>query len=380
MKKSLTILICVMLFLCQNSLYVTAEAASVIQIENKKATKEQEMEAYVKYVLKYQNQTDEDMCIAAWDWLTEYGCLEPYDVIKTYDEQYFAEHQDCEESLDGPWPGRSVEVNQGILQVKQNNMWLCYYYIWQNPYCNNSKIDETMSAAVRYSYTYALSDYYLRNTLKQTELLGVSREKALEYCNAIMDKFGYDYEYADIYTMTYDYLQEITSATDYISPEMAPGYNPVNRVGGKWDSDSSAYLIVYRNQSYQGDQVQTNNLAIFSPVYGLLYMNIDIKPYKTIDFASNIIDEEEAIEKAKSQFSNSFPKISDVKVLASEIVYQTGTSENEMMLLPYWKVSFEFPEITLNKKETLTESNQEDTLHAEESIMEILILGDVSNK
>ena len=31
-----------MLFLCQNSLYVTAEAASVIQIENKKATKEQE--------------------------------------------------------------------------------------------------------------------------------------------------------------------------------------------------------------------------------------------------------------------------------------------------------------------------------------------------
>lgn len=180
--------------------------------------------------------------------------------------------------------------------------------------------------------------------------------------------------------MTYDYLQEITSATAYISPEMAPGYNPVNRVGGKWDSDSSAYLIVYRNQSYQGDQVQTNNLAIFSPVYGLLYMNIDIKPYKTIDFASSIIDEEEAIEKAKSQFSNSFPKISDVKVLASEIVYQTGTSENEMMLLPYWKVSFEFPEITLNKKETLTESNQEDTLHAEESIMEILILGDVSNK
>ena len=61
-------------------------------------------------------------------------------------------------------------------------------------------------------------------------------------------------------------------------------------------------------------------------------------------------------------------------------MYQTGTSENEMMLLPYWKVSFEFPEITLNKKETLTESNQEDTLHAEESIMEILILGDVSNK
>ena len=88
---------------------------------------------------------------------------------------------------------------------------------------------------------------------------------------------------------------------------------------------------MYRNQSYQGDQVQTNNLAIFSPVYGLLYMNIDIKPYKTIDFASSIIDEEEAIEKAKSQFSNSFPKISDVKVLASEIVYQTGTSENEMI-------------------------------------------------
>ena len=63
MKKSLTILICVMLFLCQNSLYVTAEAASVIQIENKKATKEQEMEAYVKYVLQYQNQTDEDIML-----------------------------------------------------------------------------------------------------------------------------------------------------------------------------------------------------------------------------------------------------------------------------------------------------------------------------
>ena len=36
-----------MLFLCQNSLYVTAEAASVIQIENKKATKEQETQVTV---------------------------------------------------------------------------------------------------------------------------------------------------------------------------------------------------------------------------------------------------------------------------------------------------------------------------------------------
>lgn len=31
-----------MLFLCQNSLYVTAEAASAILTENKKTTKEQE--------------------------------------------------------------------------------------------------------------------------------------------------------------------------------------------------------------------------------------------------------------------------------------------------------------------------------------------------
>ena len=42
MKKRLSTLICVMLFLCQNSLYVTAEAASAILTENKKATKEQE--------------------------------------------------------------------------------------------------------------------------------------------------------------------------------------------------------------------------------------------------------------------------------------------------------------------------------------------------
>ena len=36
MKKRLATLICVMLFLCQNSLYVTAEAASVIQIDQVK--------------------------------------------------------------------------------------------------------------------------------------------------------------------------------------------------------------------------------------------------------------------------------------------------------------------------------------------------------
>ena len=41
MKKRLPTLICVMLFLCQNSLYVMAEAASVIRTENKKTTKEQ---------------------------------------------------------------------------------------------------------------------------------------------------------------------------------------------------------------------------------------------------------------------------------------------------------------------------------------------------
>ena len=43
MKKRLSTLICVMLFLCQNSLYVTAEAASAILTENKKTTKEQEI-------------------------------------------------------------------------------------------------------------------------------------------------------------------------------------------------------------------------------------------------------------------------------------------------------------------------------------------------
>ena len=42
MKKRLSTLICVMLFLCQNSLYVTAEATSAIRTENKKTTKEQE--------------------------------------------------------------------------------------------------------------------------------------------------------------------------------------------------------------------------------------------------------------------------------------------------------------------------------------------------
>lgn len=42
MKKRLATLICVILFLCQNSLDVTAEAASAIRTENKKTTKEQE--------------------------------------------------------------------------------------------------------------------------------------------------------------------------------------------------------------------------------------------------------------------------------------------------------------------------------------------------
>ena len=42
MKKRFSTLICVMLFLCQNSLYVTAEATSAIRTENKKTTKEQE--------------------------------------------------------------------------------------------------------------------------------------------------------------------------------------------------------------------------------------------------------------------------------------------------------------------------------------------------
>ena len=41
-EKRLSTLICVMLFLCPNSLYVTAEAASTIRTENKKTTKEQE--------------------------------------------------------------------------------------------------------------------------------------------------------------------------------------------------------------------------------------------------------------------------------------------------------------------------------------------------
>ena len=104
MKKRLSTLICVMLFLCQNSLYVTAEAASEIITENKKTTKEQETSS--------ENDEEQDvLCIPA----VYQGINTEFGTYYAYETNLIFEMSDEEKNLLQTY----FEANMSLLGTSQ---------------------------------------------------------------------------------------------------------------------------------------------------------------------------------------------------------------------------------------------------------------------
>lgn len=305
-----------------------------------------------QYQVRY--PTHEEIADELWNWLEEYGCLEPYQKVQQYYEDYQAMYPAYNQGELYCYPGKVAYLSYygDEIVIIQNNMEFSY----SGPAIySKEELPQELKNIDRYA-SYQYGDYSLSKNLEKIDLEDCSRAEAADYCNAIMEQYGYEFASVDVYTITYEHIQEIVNDPRYKEWCLAPGYDPVNQAGGEWREGDDAYLIVYRDLSWNNQPVQISeyascNYAIYSPRYGLIDMLIQYPPEYIGETQCTIISEEEALKKAKIKFKKDFEDVETTQVLSSEVVYSldsdSGTNtvyeygdEREGTFSPYWKVTF----------------------------------------
>ena len=305
-----------------------------------------------QYQVRY--PAHEEVTDELWNWLEEYGCLEPYQKVQQYYEDYQAMYPAYNQGELYCYPGKVAYLSYygDKIVIIQNNMEFSY----SGPAIySKEELPQELKNIDRYA-SYQYGDYSLSKNLEKIDLEGCSRAEAADYCNAIMEQYGYEFASVDVYTITYEHIQEIVNDTRYKEWCLAPGYDPVNQTGGEWREGDDAYLIVYRDLSWNNQPVQVSeyasrNYAIYSPRYGLIDMLIQYPPEYIGETQCTIISEEEALKKAKIKFKKDFEDVETMQILSSEVVYSldsdSGTNttyeygdEREGTFSPYWKVTF----------------------------------------
>lgn len=305
-----------------------------------------------QYQVRY--SAHEEVTDELWNWLEEYGCLEPYQKVQQYYEDYQAMYPAYNQGELYCYPGKVAYLSYygDEIVIIQNNMEFSY----SGPAIySKEELPQELKNIYRYA-SYQYGDYSLSKNLEKIDLEGCSRAEAADYCNAIMEQYGYEFASVDVYTIIYEHIQEIVNDPRYKEWCLAPGYDPVNQTGGEWREGDDAYLIVYRDLSWNNQPVQVSeydscNYAIYSPRYGLIDMLIQYPPEYIGETQCTIISEEEALKKAKIKFKKDFEDVETMQVLSSEVVYSldsdSGTNtayeygdEREGTFSPYWKVTF----------------------------------------
>ena len=368
-----------------NTFIVEAENYKTLQIENVdlseyglmpdsvysiKLEKGQDDILMPQYQVRY--PAHEDVTDELWNWLEEYGCLEPYQKVQQYYEEYQAMYPAYNQGELYCYPGKVAYLSYygDKIVIIQNNMEFSY----SGPAIySKEELPQELKNIDRYA-SYQYGDYSLSKNLEKIDLEDCSRAEAADYCNAIMEQYGYEFASVDVYTITYEHIQEIVNDPRYKEWCLAPGYDPVNQTGGEWREGDDAYLIVYRDLSWNNQPVQVSeyasrNYAIYSPRYGLIDMLIQYPPEYIGETQCTIISEEEALKKAKIKFKKDFEDVETMQVLSSEVVYSldsdSGTNttyeygdEREGTFSPYWKVTFSMASMFLDVSDKSAEQEQ----------------------
>lgn len=368
-----------------NTFIVEAENYKTLQIENVdlseyglmpdsvysiKLEKGQDDILMPQYQVRY--PAHEDVTDELWNWLEEYGCLEPYQKVQQYYEDYQAMYPAYNQGELYCYPGKVAYLSYygDKIVIIQNNMEFSY----SGPAIySKEELPQELKNIDRYA-SYQYGDYSLSKNLEKIDLEDCSRAEAADYCNAIMEQYGYEFASVDVYTITYEHIQEIVNDPRYKEWCLAPGYDPVNQTGGEWREGDDAYLIVYRDLSWNNQPVQVSeyasrNYAIYSPRYGLIDMLIQYPPEYIGETQCTIISEEEALKKAKIKFKKDFEDVETMQVLSSEVVYSldsdSGTNttyeygdEREGTFSPYWKVTFSMASMFLDVSDKSAEQEQ----------------------
>lgn len=340
---------------------------SVYSIKFEKGQDDTLMPQYQVRYPAHEEVTDE-----LWNWLEEYGCLEPYQKVQQYYEDYQAMYPAYNQGELYCYPGKVAYLSYygDEIVIIQNNMEFSY----SGPAIySKEELPQELKNIYRYA-SYQYGDYSLSKNLEKVDLEGCSRAEAADYCNAIMEQYGYEFASVDVYTITYEHIQEIVNDPRYKEWCLAPGYDPVNQTGGEWREGDDAYLIVYRDLSWNNQPVQVSeyascNYAIYSPRYGLIDMLIQYPPEYIGETQCTIISEEEALKKAKIKFKKDFEDVETIQVISSEVVYSldsdSGTNtayeygdEREGTFSPYWKVTFSMASMFLDVSDKSAEQEQ----------------------
>ena len=340
---------------------------SVYSIKFEKGQDDTLMPQYQVRYPAHEEVTDE-----LWNWLEEYGCLEPYQKVQQYYEDYQAMYPAYNQGELYCYPGKVAYLSYygDEIVIIQNNMEFSY----SGPAIySKEELPQELKNIDRYA-SYQYGDYSLSKNLEKIDLEGCSRAEAADYCNAIMEQYGYEFASVDVYTITYEHIQEIVNDPRYKEWCFAPGYDPVNQTGGEWREGDDAYLIVYRDLSWNNQPVQVSeyascNYAIYSPRYGLIDMLIQYPPEYIGETQCTIISEEEALKKAKIKFKKDFEDAETMQVISSEVVYSldsdSGTNtayeygdEREGTFSPYWKVTFSMASMFLDVSDKSAEQKQ----------------------
>ena len=305
-----------------------------------------------QYQVRYPAQAE--VTDALWNWLVEYGCLEPYQKIQQYYEEYQAAHPAYNQGELYCYPGKVATLSSGggdQVIIRQNNME--YSYTGPAVY-SKEELPQGLENIYRYA-SYQYGDYSLSKNLEKIDLEGCSRTEAADYCNGIMKQYGYEFASVDVYTITYEHIQEIVNDPRYKEWCFAPGYDPVNQTGGEWREGDDAYLIVYRDLSWNDQPIQvseyaSNNYAIYSPRYGLVWMTIQYPPEYLGETQCAIISNEEALKEAEIKFKKNFADV-EAQVISSKVIYSLESDDRRKIAYdyadewqgtfsPYWKVTF----------------------------------------
>ena len=177
-----------------------------------------------QYQVRY--PAHEEVTDELWNWLEEYGCLEPYQKVQQYYEEYQAMYPAYNQGELYCYPGKVAYLSYygDEIVIIQNNMEFSY----SGPAIySKEELPQELKNIDRYA-SYQYGDYSLSKNLKKIDLEGCSRAEAADYCNAIMEQYGYEFASVDIYTITYEHIQEIVNDPRYKEWCLAPGYDPLN--------------------------------------------------------------------------------------------------------------------------------------------------------
>lgn len=251
-------------------------------------------------------------------------------------EQFYSK---CVENNDSGlvYPGRDYKIswNRSHLVIGNNNIDDAFRYITYF----------TTHQEIAFEYKY--QDFLLSKRFSLETLDGCDPDTAIEQCNQIVKRFGLQYESIDCYSITYDTIIKTIEDPMYKYAAITPDNT-------NWCEDDGAYLLVYRNgvlddipenNGFHFDNIpiyETNpTYAIYSPKYGLVTMELSLRPILTEKKLQPIITKENASELARQKLLEDFKTADILQLTSCELNYlQDDVNASNTYYSPYWRTTW----------------------------------------